>query len=91
MPLIGYLLGTNFASYIEQFDHWIAFVLLGACGILEYTTLLTNVPILAYGLPAVFSLYFDLFSGFVQALVFTLLTMVYIAGVCPPPENKTEK
>lgn len=32
MPLIGYLLGTNFASYIEQFDHWIAFVLLGFIG-----------------------------------------------------------
>lgn len=32
MPLIGYLLGTNFAEYIEQFDHWIAFVLLGFIG-----------------------------------------------------------
>lgn len=32
MPLIGYLLGTNFADYIEAFDHWIAFVLLGFIG-----------------------------------------------------------
>lgn len=55
-------------------------------GVLQYTGLLTNVPILAYGLPALFSVYFDVFSGFVQALVFTLLTMVYIAGSCPPPE-----
>ena len=31
-------------------------------------------------------LYFDLFSGFVQALVFSLLSMVYIAGSCPEPE-----
>ena len=28
MPLIGYLIGSVFTSYIEQFDHWIAFVLL---------------------------------------------------------------
>ena len=58
-------------------------------GILQFTKLLTGVPILAYGLPALFSVYFDVFSGFVQALVFTLLTMVYISGSCPPPEEKT--
>ena len=28
MPLTGYLLGSQFASYIVRFDHWIAFVLL---------------------------------------------------------------
>ena len=28
MPLTGYFLGSQFASYIERFDHWIAFVLL---------------------------------------------------------------
>ena len=39
------------------------------------------------GIPAVLSIYFDLFSGFVQALVFSLLTMVYIGGACPPPEE----
>lgn len=32
MPLIGYLLGTGFQSFIEQIDHWIAFVLLGIIG-----------------------------------------------------------
>ncbi|MBP1545849.1 MAG: manganese efflux pump [Oscillospiraceae bacterium] len=32
MPLIGYLLGVNFKSYITAFDHWIAFVLLGIIG-----------------------------------------------------------
>ncbi len=32
MPLIGYLLGRNFRSYITKFDHWIAFVLLGFIG-----------------------------------------------------------
>ena len=46
----------------------------------------TFLDILSYGLPAVLSCYFDLFSGFVQAYVFTLLTMVYIAGSLPEPQ-----
>lgn len=33
MPLLGYLLGTGFQSFVEQIDHWIAFVLLGLIGI----------------------------------------------------------
>ena len=32
MPLIGYLLGVNFADYISAFDHWIAFGLLVLIG-----------------------------------------------------------
>ena len=32
MPLIGYLLGVNFRSLIENVDHWIAFVLLALIG-----------------------------------------------------------
>ncbi len=68
-----------------------AFLIVGGFGILEYTGWLTGAPVLALGVPAVLSLYFDLFSGFVQALVFTLLTMVYISGACPPPEeNKNQ-
>ena len=59
---------------------------LGLCGSLEVTGLLSGIPILAFGIPAVLSCYFDLFSGFVQAYVFTLLTMVYIAGSLPEPE-----
>ena len=58
---------------------------MGFFGLLETTGILTGVPILAYGLPAVLSSYFDLFSGFVQAYVFTLLTMVYISGSLPEP------
>ena len=33
MPLIGYLLGVQFQSLIQQFDHWIAFVLLSLIGL----------------------------------------------------------
>ena len=58
---------------------------LGLFGLLQALGLLSGVPILAFGIPAVLSCYFDLFSGFVQALVFSLLSMVYIAGACPDP------
>lgn len=53
--------------------------------------IISNIPFLQVGIPAFLSIYFDLFSGFVQALVFALLTMVYVAGACPPPEEKTNK
>ncbi len=62
-------------------------LVLGLFGLLEATGILTGVPILAYGIPAVLSCYFDLFSGFVQAYVFTLLTMVYIASSLPAPAS----
>lgn len=32
MPLIGWLLGTQFARYIKDFDHWVAFLLLAFIG-----------------------------------------------------------
>ena len=32
MPLLGFLLGSRFASYIADFDHWIAFILLALIG-----------------------------------------------------------
>ena len=50
-----------------------------------------NIPFFQTGIPAFLSLYFDLFSGFVQAFVFSLLTMIYIAGANPPPEELPAK
>ena len=47
-------------------------------------------PVLQVGIPAFLSLYFDFFSSFVQAFVFCLLTMVYVAGACPSPEELQE-
>ncbi len=44
-------------------------------------------PLFQIGIPAFLSIYFDLFSGFVQALVFSLLTMVYVGAACPPPKD----
>ena len=48
-------------------------------------------PLFQIGIPAFLSIYFDLFSGFVQALVFSLLTMVYVGAACPPPEELPER
>ena len=61
----------------------------GLAGLLQGMGVLSGVPILALGVPAVLSCYFDLFSGFVQAYVFSLLTMVYISGSLPEPEAAT--
>lgn len=58
----------------------------GLFGLLQGTGILSGVPILSLGVPAVLSCYFDLFSGFVQAYVFSLLTMVYISGSLPEPQ-----
>lgn len=65
----------------------IAIAVVGLFGLLQAAGILSGVPVLAFGIPAVLSIYFDLFSGFVQAFVFSLLSMVYIAGACPPPEE----
>ena len=42
--------------------------------------LLSRIPFLSVGIPAVFSLYFDWFSSFMQAFIFCMLTMMYIAA-----------
>ena len=64
---------------------------IGVFGLLQGLGILSDVPIFTYGIPAVLSLYFDLFSGFIQALVFTLLSMVYIAGSLPEPEVSSDE
>ena len=66
----------------------IVMMVLGLFGGLQAFGILSDVPIFTFGIPAVLSLYFDLFSSFVQALVFSLLSMVYIASSCPAPEEE---
>ena len=41
---------------------------------------LSQIPILDVGIPAVASLYFDWFTGFMQAFIFCMLTTMYIAN-----------
>ena len=48
---------------------------------LSVVTAKIGVAFCTIGIPAVLSLYFDLFSGFMQAFIFIMLTMVYISNV----------
>ena len=50
--------------------------------------IISTIPIFQVGIPAFLSIYFDLFSGCIQALVFCMLTMVYVGSACPPPEEQ---
>ena len=45
-------------------------------------TLLSGIPIFQIGIPAVLSIYFDLFSSVLQAFIFCMLTMMYIKLAC---------
>ena len=81
-----FLLGMKKGKLIFKILAGVLFAL-GLFGLLQALDVLSGVPLLAFGIPAVLSLYFDLFSGFVQALVFSLLSMVYISSSCPEPEK----
>ena len=41
---------------------------------------LSQIPILDVGVPAILSVYFDWFSGFMQAFIFCMLTVMYISN-----------
>lgn len=43
-------------------------------------------PLLQIGIPAVLSIYFDVFSGCLQAYIFAMLTMLYVSGGFPAEE-----
>lgn len=45
---------------------------------------LSKIPILDVGIPAVLSVYFDWFSGVMQAFIFCMLTTMYIANAAEP-------
>lgn len=49
--------------------------------------LLGKIPFLQVGIPAVLSIYFDVFSSCIQAFIFAMLTMLYIASAATPEEN----
>ncbi len=44
---------------------------------------LGDIPFLQVGLPAILSVYFDVFSGCIQAYIFAMLTMLNISGAYP--------
>ena len=52
---------------------------------------LGEIPFLQVGIPAILSVYFDLFSGCLQAFIFAMLTMMYVAGGFPADEYEKRK
>ena len=65
----------NILSELATASHALFAWLPGAAG-----ELLGSIPILQVGVPAVLSVYFDLFSSFMQAFIFCMLTTLYIAN-----------
>jgi len=52
---------------------------------------LGDIPFLQIGLPAILSIYFDIFSGLLQAYIFAMLTMMYVSGGFPLEEYMNKK
>ena len=59
---------------------------LGGLSELIFGSIAETFPVLRVGLPAVLSIYFDVFSGVLQAYIFAMLTMLYTAGAFPAAE-----
>lgn len=53
--------------------------------------ILGEIPFLQIGIPAVLSVYFDIFSGLLQAFIFAMLTMLYVAGAFPAEDYAARK
>lgn len=52
---------------------------------------LSEIPFLQIGIPAILSVYFDVFSGCLQAYIFAMLTMMYVAGGFPAEKYASRK
>lgn len=50
-----------------------------------------EIPLFRIGLPAILSVYFDLFSGCLQAFIFAMLTMLYVSGAFPADDYFARK
>ena len=76
--IISALLAAAFAGLSNLLFGWIS-------------PFLGNLELLRIGIPAVLSLYFDIFSGGLQAFIFATLTMMYVAGGFPQSEFEERK
>ncbi|MBQ8765001.1 MAG: F0F1 ATP synthase subunit A [Clostridia bacterium] len=53
--------------------------------VLGWIPVIGSIPFLQVGIPAFLSLYFDLFSSFLQAYIISMLTMVYVGNANEAP------
>lgn len=80
--LSGSIISLLIAVGLTNLSHMIFAFLPGA---------LADFPYLRIGIPAVLSIYFDLFSGCLQAFIFAMLTMLYVSGGFPAEEYAARK
>ena len=76
--VISVLLGSALAGLSSKLLGWLP----GFLG---------DIPLFQVGIPAVLSIYFDVFSGCLQAFIFAMLTMMYVAGGFPFEEFEKRK
>ncbi|MDD6051823.1 MAG: F0F1 ATP synthase subunit A [Clostridiales bacterium] len=70
----GTVIATLIAWALQNLSHLVLGWLPGFLG---------DIPFLQVGLPAILSIYFDVFSGCIQAYIFAMLTMLNISGAYP--------
>ena len=59
--------------------------------VLGWIPVVGEIPLLQIGLPGVLSIYFDVFSGVLQAYIFAMLTMLYVSGGFPLEKYMAKK
>ena len=80
--LSGVVIATLVGSALQGLSKAVLGWLPGALG---------SFPFLQIGIPAVLSVYFDIFSGCMQAFIFAMLTMLYIATGFPEEDYERRK
>lgn len=80
--LSGLVISTLIAYALQSVSHMLLGWLPGVLGAF---------PFLQIGIPAILSLYFDIFSGLMQAFIFAMLTMLYIATGFPEEDYERRK
>lgn len=66
--------GMVITMLLYGFLGWLSSFVFGS-----FLPIFNDIPILQVGLPAVLSIYFDLFTSILQAFIFCMLTMVFVA------------
>ena len=80
--LSGTVISTLIAVGLSGLSHLVLGWLPGFLGEISW---------LRVGIPAVLSIYFDIFSGCLQAFIFAMLTMMNVAGAFPMDEYEKRK
>lgn len=80
--LSGSVIGVLIATALQGLSDLVLGWLPGVLG---------DIPFLQIGVPAILSLYFDVFSGCMQAYIFAMLTMLNISGAFPVEEYEKRK